>query len=396
MKDFKYIIKRILIGVGIILVLNFITGCKMVHAYETIYTNGGNCTPYNTPGIVDPNGSGWGSNYCFMPNTNTWVLSGDHAWYGENLNGNIYTVIADYYIGIETRAGVSTPSLYYNSARMSMTANNLRCGVGDYRTGYDSTYSPTISNFSVTYSAGINPNNTSTRDVYHITFKYSQRLGTNITGNRNLSCWFNIPSNSLLTQLYGNTVDNLLFTNVKDFRYSISDSADTGLLQTITSQNQTMINNQNTMINQNNQLIQNQQQTNTNIQNNTNAINNQTETIKDTNISGANTEVQNLLNSIDATDNTGLTGVITAPLSIINNLSQGCSPINLTIPYIDANVSIPCMSTDVYPKMASGGLITTISVIINGFLIYRVIASLYAMVKNFKNPDEDKVEVVDL
>lgn len=339
----KSMIKRIIVGVCIGMILFFIKSCN-VHAYETIYTNGGNCTPGDTPGIVDPNGNGWGNNHCFMPNQNTWVLSGDHSWYGENMNGNIYTVIADYYIGIETRSGVTMPAIYYNTARMSMTSNNLRCGVGSYRTGYDSTYSPTISNFKVEYLSGINPGNLSTRDTYHITFKYSQRLGTNRTGNGNMSCWFDIPGNSLLTQLNGNTVDNLLFTYVKDFRYSISDSADTGLLQTITSQNQTIINqNQQQITNQNTMIQQNQD-----IYNN---ITNQTQVITDTTVP-SNNQIANAVDTLKVDVPSNITDVITIiPQTlqvIVNGFNNKCAGGYYLGDLFGHSLTIPCINPEQY------------------------------------------------
>lgn len=378
----KNMIKRIIVGVAIALIVGMLSGCKVVHAYETIYTNGGNCTPGDTAGIVDPNGNGWGNNHCFMPNTNTWVLSGEHAWYGENMNGNIYTVIADYYIGIETRSGVTLPAIYYNTARMSMTANNLRCGVGAYRTGYDSTYSPTISNFKVEYDSGINPGNLSTRDTYHITFKYTQRLGTNRTGNSNMSCWFEIPNNSLLTQLTGNTVDNLLFTYVKDFRYSISDSADTGLLQTITSQNQTIINqNQQQITNQNTMIQQNQD-----IYNN---ITNQTEVITDTTVPSSDKYDFSKYN----TSNGVISDLITMPIrlvqSFLNGFNSSCTPFNLGN-LLGTDLVLPCIN--IGSKL--GFVWNVIDSILSGVFIYIFGKSCVKKFNDITNMKENQIDEV--
>lgn len=117
--------------------------------------------------------------------------------------------------------------------------------------------------------------------------------------------------------------------------------------------------------------------------------------LNDDNVDAQDSQINDLLNDDSFNDKTGLSDIITAPLSILSNLTNACTPINLTIPYIDTEVSIPCMSTSVYSKFNTG-FINTISALINGFLVYRVIVSLYYMVKGFKDPDEDRVEVIDL
>lgn len=91
----------------------------------------------------------------------------------------------------------------------------------------------------------------------------------------------------------------------------------------------------------------------------------------------------------------GLTGIITAPLSTIQSItSKTCQPLQLPIPFTNKNISLPCM-TQVYNQR-----IPTIyniwKVVSFGIIAYFICVDIFHIVKGFKDPESDKVEVLDL
>lgn len=95
------------------------------------------------------------------------------------------------------------------------------------------------------------------------------------------------------------------------------------------------------------------------------------------------------------TDTFGLTSIITAPLNLINNLtSSSCSPLTLEIPFVNKTMQLPCMST-IYSRYF-GAFLSIYQIITFGFTSYWVCVRVFALVKDFKNPDHDEIEVMDL
>ena len=97
------------------------------------------------------------------------------------------------------------------------------------------------------------------------------------------------------------------------------------------------------------------------------------------------------------TDTFGLTSIITSPLTLIGSItSSTCSPLSLKIPFLEKNnnLQLPCMSTIYQDNF--GSFLTVYQTITFGITAYWVCIKIFALVKDFKNPDEDKVEVLDL
>lgn len=96
------------------------------------------------------------------------------------------------------------------------------------------------------------------------------------------------------------------------------------------------------------------------------------------------------------TDTFGLTSIITAPLTLIGSItSSSCSPLGLKVPFLDnKTLNLPCMSS-LYQQYF-GPFLTIYQTITFGLIAYWVCVRIFALVKDFKNPDEDKVEVLDL
>ena len=95
------------------------------------------------------------------------------------------------------------------------------------------------------------------------------------------------------------------------------------------------------------------------------------------------------------TDTFGLTAVITAPLNFIKSLtSSSCTPLNIPLPFVDTNLTLPCMST-IYNQYF-GGFYALYQTITTGLIAYWVCVRIFNLVKDFKNPDHDEIEVMDL
>lgn len=91
----------------------------------------------------------------------------------------------------------------------------------------------------------------------------------------------------------------------------------------------------------------------------------------------------------------GLSSIITAPLQFIQNLNNNqCSSLTLPLPYVDQNLTLPCMTT-IYSEHF-GSLFTLYQAITTGFIAYWVSVRIFALVKGFKDPEDDKIEVMDL
>lgn len=116
--------------------------------------------------------------------------------------------------------------------------------------------------------------------------------------------------------------------------------------------------------------------------------------ITDTDTSGSEDLAGGFFEDFDNEDY-GLSDIITMPLQVINNITSAtCSPLELPLPFVDTDVALPCMY-DIYEDHF-GGFLTIYQTITFGIVAYWVCINIFRMVKNFKNPDNDEVEVLDL
>ena len=119
------------------------------------------------------------------------------------------------------------------------------------------------------------------------------------------------------------------------------------------------------------------------------------ETLTDDDV-GDSTNKANEFFSGFTTDTFGLTSIITAPLTLIGSItSSTCSPLGLKVPFVEnKTLNLPCMSS-IY-QQHFGSFLTIYQTITFGIIAYWVCVRIFALVKDFKNPDTDKVEVLDL
>lgn len=102
-----------------------------------------------------------------------------------------------------------------------------------------------------------------------------------------------------------------------------------------------------------------------------------------------------VLGSSGYQDSYGLSDIINLPLNLINHLTDSCSSITLPIPYINEDVTINCPSY-FYSKMLGNTFVNLIATIINAFVIYRFLMVIVNSINNAKNPDNDKLEMIEL
>lgn len=119
------------------------------------------------------------------------------------------------------------------------------------------------------------------------------------------------------------------------------------------------------------------------------------DTLNNSDVSESSNQANSYFNNFNNNSH-GLSSIITAPLNAINSLTNSsCTPLVLPLPYMENNnITLPCMRP-IYEEHF-GGFMTLYDTITFGIVSYWIITKIFALVKGFKNPDDDKIEVVDL
>lgn len=125
----------------------------------------------------------------------------------------------------------------------------------------------------------------------------------------------------------------------------------------------------------------------------------QTDAINKVNDSINNSNIENNLGSGFFDDFTsqdfGLSQIITIPLNTIQSLtSKSCIPLNVPIPFTNSNLTLPCMTEIYTTKFPS--IYNLWKIVSFGIVAYLIAIDIFHIVKGFKDPESDKVEVLDL
>lgn len=124
------------------------------------------------------------------------------------------------------------------------------------------------------------------------------------------------------------------------------------------------------------------------------SINNVDNTLNNTDTTGATDSANSFFDNFQ-TDTYGLSDVITMPLTLIKSLTNSkCVSLKLTVPFVNKNMELPCMSS-IYSQYF-GSFFTLYQSVTFGFVAYWVVVRIFNLVKDFKNPDHDEIEVIDL
>lgn len=354
-------------------------------AYVRIDTNSSTyITPKSYSGIMNVN-SPWDYNAGTEVNLNSpWLTSPSQFWSASGLSGEYLNVGADYYIGV-WNVLTNADTLNYSG---NLTPDKLRCGIGgSYRSGYDATYTPSVTNFKVEFFQNKNINGFS-QFLYHITFNYSQKIKPVNINSSNITCWFE-NDNSLFAQPVGQSNQLMYYYYNKEFSYSVSKDANTGLLQDITSQNETIIKQNEEIknaiggaassINSNlDGLKDTQNQTNQKLDDMNSFLKDETEPNVDVSSLGT---VSGLLpeGPVDS-----LLNIPFKFLSVITSSMSGtCVPVSGNWVF-DSTLTIPCFSEQFYSNVPSL-LMNFISLIPSAFILISYFKHLYKKVDRAMN-----------
>lgn len=394
--DVKYIIKRILIGVGIILVMGFLKSCNVMaysdNAYwyydvnlpeRTFFTD---CTSSNT---------------CNTSLGST-ITSYSFPYSVDYITKSIATVTSnDGYVSIGT-AGIvilNQDSKINLKSGYLYTINYFVCSNANLGSGIQwNIYSAVQSNQATIYSQIINEstiglNNSSLTDIQAT--NYCRLFSSLIVPNSdsvNTAIHFRKPSGTASTTrinligveviengIYSSTVASAIQSVINSSGLATASninevkSAVNGVSQQVTALNDSI-----------------EDQTEQQQENHEELMN----TLNDDSVNGANSEVDSLIQNSTFQDTSGLNAIISLPLNFIQNLSNQCTPFTLTIPFIDKPVNFPCIRALLQSKVPT--LYNVLTIAINGFIIYRILLEIFAIVKRAKDPEDDRIEVLDL
>lgn len=333
MKDFKYIIKRIIIGVAIAIILMLIKGslvlnvnAQTINSKMSIANNSGTVI-YTTPQM--------GANYPVVQNSKYILI-----YFGLDLTpSSKYNLCVQWSFSTQGQTR-NRPSLDWlllngNSTSFTHTLNVLE------ETNYQSYY-------------------------YHYYNDCITFSNANNSGPTQVQLTYSIPNVSTITQLSWHD---------KTFQYIGSTGQDT--TSAINSATSNIINNNNI----NTQNIINNQNANT-------------QQMLDDDTTSASTSIAGKLANFHF-NTYGLTGIITAPLRFFESLlSATCTPLEFSLPFVHNNVVLPCMSA-IYQQYFPTFLFLY-RLITDGLIGYWVCIKIFQKVKGFLDPTDDKVEVFDL
>ncbi len=159
-----------------------------------------------------------------------------------------------------------------------------------------------------------------------------------------------------------------------------------------------IINNQNQNQQQTNDRLdsinENQQQTNEKLDQTNQQLGDLNNNITNSEVSDANSSANEFFSGFESNDY-GLTSIVTAPLNFIKSItSSTCTPLGFQAPFVNQRVELPCMKA-IYEEHF-GSFLTLYQTITFGIVAYWVCINTLATVRGFKDPDSDRIEVLDL
>lgn len=80
-----------------------------------------------------------------------------------------------------------------------------------------------------------------------------------------------------------------------------------------------------------------------------------------------------------------LDSVLNLPLSLFNalttNLNKSCNPINIPLPFVNKNITLPCINT-LYEQIGITSFLSWIGVIVSGLMLYTYLLKLYKWIED--------------
>lgn len=90
----------------------------------------------------------------------------------------------------------------------------------------------------------------------------------------------------------------------------------------------------------------------------------------------------------------GLAGIITSPLRAINKLTSACQPVSFNV--LEEPIELPCGDTLFWNKEGVQSFRLIWNILVGGPILFLLLKKLFKVVENLKNPDDDRIEVLDL
>lgn len=207
-----------------------------------------------------------------------------------------------------------------------------------------------------------------------------------------IKCYVNLGSNGIerirFQSPYRPTNMNVLaiyLSRYMTFVGSPSPTSNQDIINSITSTSQQQISLEREQITNQQTIIQQQQQQNQKLDDINDSITND-------NIDGNGSS--EFFSGFDSGNNGSIFSIINLPLQFIEKLNDTCTPIQLPrIPYINIDLTLPCVST--YYKMIPG-LHEILLIVVGGFLSFLILKKFIETIQQLKDPNNDEIEVLDL
>lgn len=130
------------------------------------------------------------------------------------------------------------------------------------------------------------------------------------------------------------------------------------------------------------------------IQKNTEETKKTNDLIENTDTSDSQTKGANFFKDYNSNAH-GLSGIITAPLKFLQSLTGAkCNPLKFNLPFVKKEVQLQCMKS-IY-QTHFGVFYTLWQTITTGLIAYTVCLNFYKKIRDLQNPNNDKIEVLNL
>lgn len=123
------------------------------------------------------------------------------------------------------------------------------------------------------------------------------------------------------------------------------------------------------------------------------------DTITSDDTSGGESQGSSFFNDFSVNDNGGISGIITSPLRLINNLISGnnkCDNLSFNLSVFDKDKVITVDSGCRLWSKAKQPAVLTYHILLCGLTGYGLMIHLFKVIDKLKNPDESEVETLDL
>lgn len=156
------------------------------------------------------------------------------------------------------------------------------------------------------------------------------------------------------------------------------------------------------MINEQKETNRKLEDINNNITNTNNKLDTTNDNLEDINNNITNDDTStsqnsftNFINNYDRTDTTGITRLITAPLRLIQVFTTAtCNPLIFQLPIVHNEVTLQCPRQLYIDHF--GVFFTLWQMITTGVISYNVAINIYSKVRAMSNPNNDRIEVLNL